>query len=203
MALKKESVPSTPSDFRPISLLCFLYKMLEKLVLDQIVDFLVEGSLLATLQTGFQKLHGTQTSLLNLTEDIRMGIDKKMVTFLLMLDFSKASQTISPSKLLVKLRSIGFSRAAFLWIKSYLQDQSQCVAFKTNSSEHLRISESHRSLFWVPCCSVSMSMTLKTNLTSTAYFTFFTPTICRVVICPGADRLTYKSQLGLNNEALN
>ena len=54
LALKKTSVPSSPSDFRRIELLCFLSKVLEKLSHDQIVDFLEEGSLLDTLQTGFE-----------------------------------------------------------------------------------------------------------------------------------------------------
>ena len=89
----KASVPSVPSDFRPIALLCFLSKVLEKLAHDQIVKFMEENSLLDSLQTGFQKQHSTQTALLKLTEDIRMGNDRKMVTFLLMFGFSKAFDT--------------------------------------------------------------------------------------------------------------
>ena len=80
LALKKASILSSPSDFRPIAMLRFLSKVLEKLAHDQIVGFLEEGTLLDTLQAGFRKLHGTQ--LLKLTEDILIGIDRKVDTFL-------------------------------------------------------------------------------------------------------------------------
>ena len=59
-----------------------------------------------------------------------MARDKKQVTLLLLFDFSKAFDTISPSKLLGKLRLLGFSGTAFLWIKSYLQGRTQVVTSK-------------------------------------------------------------------------
>ena len=54
-----------------------------------------------------------------------MDIDRRMITLLLSFGFSKALDTISPSKLLSKLRDINFSRTALLWIKSYLQGRTQ------------------------------------------------------------------------------
>ena len=126
-----------PRRYRPIALFCFLSKVVEKLAHDQIVGFLEEGSLLDSLQTGFRKFNSTQTALIKLTDDIRMEIDRKMVTFFLLFDFSKAFDTIPSSKLLVKLGNIGFSRGALLWVKTYLQDQSQCVAPKLQTSDCL------------------------------------------------------------------
>ena len=100
------------SRFRPIALLCFLSKVLNKSVPGQNVGFLEEGSLRDSLQTGFRTYNNTQTALIKLTADIRMGIDRKLMIFLLLFDFSKAFDTIPSSKLLVKLRNIGFSRGA-------------------------------------------------------------------------------------------
>ena len=91
-----------------ISILCFLLKVLEKIALDQIREFLKKEKILDPLQTGFKKHHSTETALLKLTEDIRRGIDKKCVTLLLLFDFSKAFDTISPSRLLERLRLMGF-----------------------------------------------------------------------------------------------
>ena len=99
IALKKVLVPSSTSDFRPIALLCFLSKVLEKLVHDQVVNFLNKSKILNEFQTGFRKHHSTQTVLLKLTDDIRMGKDKKLATLLLQFDFSKAFDNDSPSKL--------------------------------------------------------------------------------------------------------
>ena len=108
--LKKASVPASVSDFRPIALLSFLSKVLEKIVHTQITDFLASQNILDSLQTGFRQYHSTQTALLKLTEDIRAGIDskKKFLTILLLIDFSKAFDTISPTKLLRKLAKDGF-----------------------------------------------------------------------------------------------
>ena len=54
-----------------------------------------------------------------------MAIDKKKVTILLLFDFSKVFDTVSPSKLLCKLLQMGFFTSALLRIKSYLQGRSQ------------------------------------------------------------------------------
>ena len=70
IALKKDVTSSTPSDFRPIALLCFLSKFLEKIAHGQITEYLNSNSLLDPLQAGFRKQHSTQTALLKLTDDI-------------------------------------------------------------------------------------------------------------------------------------
>ena len=63
-----------------------------------------------------------------------MTIDKKKVTLLLLFDFNKAFDTVSPYKLLRKLRQLGFSRSALLRIKSYLQGRSQMVITNENGN---------------------------------------------------------------------
>lgn len=83
MALKKISIPSSPSDFRPIALLSFLSKVLEKLAHDQVVEFLTKTNVLDIYQTGFRKHHSTQTALIKLTDDIRLGKENKLATLLL------------------------------------------------------------------------------------------------------------------------
>ena len=120
IALKKISVPSTPTDFRPIALLCFLSKVLEMFVHDQITAYLFKNNLLDPLQTGFRKSSSTETALIKLTDDIRLSVSKKQITILLQFDFNRAFDTISPTKLLIKLKQMGFSKTVLLWIKSYL-----------------------------------------------------------------------------------
>ena len=128
--LKKKSAPSSPSDFRPITLLSFLSKTLEKLVHDQIVEFIARVGILDPLQAGFRKHHSTVTALMKFTEDIRTGFDKKLITIALLFDFSKAFDTISPTILLRKLSNMGFSRSVLCWIHSYLWDRKQQVFSK-------------------------------------------------------------------------
>ena len=118
--LKRCAASTSPSDFRSISIPCFLSKVLEKIVLDQMQELFTKNKLLDPLQSGFKKYHLTETALLKLTEDVRRGIDKKYITLLLLFDFNKAFDTISPSRLLERLRLMGFSIAAFQWVNSYI-----------------------------------------------------------------------------------
>ena len=73
IALKKIPVPSSSFDFRPMALLCFLSKVLEKLPSDEVVNFLATKNILDSFPTGFRKFHNTQTVLLKLIDDIQVG----------------------------------------------------------------------------------------------------------------------------------
>ena len=88
IALKKAPVPPSTSDFRPIALLCFLAKVLEKLEYDQVVDFLAKENIMDP--AGFRKHHNIQIALLKLTDDIHVVKGSKLATLLLQFDFSKA-----------------------------------------------------------------------------------------------------------------
>ena len=99
--------------------------MLEKLAHDQIIEYFKGKGTLDPLQAGFKKHQSTQTALLKLTDDIRMGRKKQLLTILLQLDFSKAFDTISPSKLIHKVKVLEFSWSALLWIHFYVAGQSQ------------------------------------------------------------------------------
>ena len=127
---------SSPSDFHPIALLYFLSKVLEKLAHDQVVSFLTKTKILDSFKTGFRKYHSTQTALIKLADDIRMGKDMKLATLLLQFDFSKAFNNVSPSKLLRKLQVIGFSKTSLTWFWSYLCGRSVCVTSKTSTSSY-------------------------------------------------------------------
>ena len=135
VALKKIPIPTLPSDFRPVSFLCFLSKVLEKLVHDQINLFPQNSNLLDPLQTGFRKYSSTETALLKLTDDIKLGIINRLITILLQFDFSKAFDTVSPTKLLKRLKDMGLSKSALMWIKSYLEDRKLKVSTKSSCSE--------------------------------------------------------------------
>ena len=84
---------------------------------------------------GFRKHHSTQTALIKLTDDIRMGKEKQLATLLLQFDFSKAFDNVSPSKLLRKLKDMGFSKSSLQWFWSYLTGRSLCVLSKTSTSK--------------------------------------------------------------------
>jgi Reverse transcriptase (RNA-dependent DNA polymerase) len=120
--------PCRLKDYRPISILPALSKALEKIMKDQIVSFCNERGLLNQFQSGFRSGHSTTTALLKITDDVAMDMDKNLMTILVLLDFSKAFDTVNFKLLCQKLRNLfRFSESAIKLIKSYLTGRSQCV----------------------------------------------------------------------------
>lgn len=75
VTLPKRKTPLSPADFRPISFLCHLFKILERLVFDQLSSHLHHHQLLDPLQTDFRRRNSTQTVLVKLTDDIRLSAE--------------------------------------------------------------------------------------------------------------------------------
>lgn len=132
--LKKARAPSSPADFRPISILPLLSKVFEKIVHSQMIQYLESNNLIDPLQTGFRKNHSTQTALLKLADDIRTGMDSKLLTVLLLFDMSKAFDSISRTRLLRKLQELGFSKTVLAWICSYLTGREQLVTSRSEGN---------------------------------------------------------------------
>lgn len=119
--------PRSVNDFRPISLLCTLSKCLEKLVADQLSDFLEMNNILGVFQSGFRRGHGVQTALIRLLDDFRAASDKRLVTVVVMFDFAKAFDCVDHSILLRKLCRVGCAPSVVRWFASYLTDRWQTV----------------------------------------------------------------------------
>ena len=133
--IPKVSIPMSPSDFRPISLLPALSKIIEKLANIQIVKYLVQHDFLDPYQSAYRKKHSTQTALLKLTEDIYDIIDDSELTLLVLLDFSKAFDTVNHKLLVAKLDILGFENITCDWILSYLSGRKQMVKTDTECSD--------------------------------------------------------------------
>lgn len=108
--LKMKS-PNSPADTRPIGLLPELSKVLERAVFSQLSTFLETNKLLSPDQHGFHPGHSTQTALLHVIDDIRSAVDNYKVTILILIDFSRAFDSISHPLLLGKLRALNMSDA--------------------------------------------------------------------------------------------
>lgn len=103
--LPKKNNPSYFSEYRPISILPFLSKVLERLVHTQLNNFLSKNLLLNPLQSGFRPGHSTTTTLVHITEDIRSSMDNGRLTVMALLDFSNAFNTVDFDVLLGILKS--------------------------------------------------------------------------------------------------
>lgn len=125
--LSKVNPPRSLSDTRPIANLPELSKVFERIIYRQIISFLDTNNLLDPRQSAYRSGYSTQSALLRITDDIRLGIENSQLTILVLFDFSKAFDTISHLHLLKKLKVMGFSNSVILWLFSYLSGRSQAV----------------------------------------------------------------------------
>jgi hypothetical protein len=133
--LPKIPNPSTFSDLRPISILPCMSKIIERIVHTRLNKYLNQFNLLPTNQSGFRKNFSTCTALTKITDDACLGLDSGKVTILLLLDFSKAFDSINHKLLLAKLHFFGFDLVALKFIESYLGNRQQMVKLNGNVSE--------------------------------------------------------------------
>ena len=116
------------ANYRPISNLNFIGKILEKIVLEQLNDNLSTEPTFNCYQSTHKTHHSTETALTKITSDICTAMDKKKITALMLLDFSATFDTISHNILIDHLRCyFNISSTTLGWFASYLADRHQSV----------------------------------------------------------------------------
>ena len=136
---KKDSKLKVPN-YRPISLLSNINKILEKLMFQRLYTFLEENKCIYDLQFGFRQKHSTNHALLSMTQEIKDSIDKGNLAIGVFVDFQKAFDTVNHNILLRKLEHYGVRGLANDWFKSYLTKRKQCVSISGYTSETSYIS---------------------------------------------------------------
>ncbi|XP_066930768.1 uncharacterized protein [Clytia hemisphaerica] len=119
--------PTKLKDYRPISILPVLSKVYERVILTQLCDFIERNSLYRPNQSGFRKGHTTTTLLLKLRDDIIKAMNKSEITLSILIDYSKAFDTIDHFTLIDKLKKLNFSSMSLQIIISYLTNRQQFV----------------------------------------------------------------------------
>ena len=123
-----------PQNYRPISLLPLLSKIIERIVHDQIEEFLSKNKLLYRFQSGFRKKYSTSTCLGHLTDKITTGFEKGLFTGMILIDLQKAFDTIDHQILLKKMEYLDFSKNTISWFKSYLCERKFKISINTSYS---------------------------------------------------------------------
>ena len=116
------------SNYRPISLLSNLNKILEKTFHKRVYSFLEKYQCIYSLQFGFRKKHSTNHTLIDITETIRQALDSKQYACGVFVDFQKAFDTVNHDILIAKMEHYGIRSTAKKWFASYLQNRSQFVS---------------------------------------------------------------------------
>ena len=123
------------NNFRPISNLIFISKILEKVVASRIQSHLSSNSLSSSFQSAYRIFHSTETTLLKIHNDLILAMDRGEVTSLILLDLSAAFDTVDHSILLTRLQNwFGLDGLSLDWFSSYLSLRSQAVSINDSIS---------------------------------------------------------------------
>ena len=128
--LKKPSLDQNIlKNYRPVSNLPFLSKVIEKVVLSQLLEHLSANDLMDTFQSAYRGCHSTETALLRILNDLLLALDDGKVSVLALLDLSSAFDTIDHGTLIDRLHSVfGIEGKALSWFQSYLSERFQSIS---------------------------------------------------------------------------
>ena len=136
--LKKTNLDTEDfKNFRPVTNLPFVSKLIEKSVAVQLVQYIDDNNFDEKLQSAYKKLHSTETALLRIHDDILRTVDRGCTVVSLLLDLSAAFDTVDHGLLLPRLNTrFGVKGKVLAWFKSYLTDRSQFVSINGSNSSH-------------------------------------------------------------------
>ena len=126
----KSGNPSDPSNFRPISLVPVIMKIVERVIHQQLYHYLSHNHLLSSAQHGFRPRHSTETALLSVTDSILAATDRGEISMLCLIDLSKCFDVINHELLITKLKMHGIETS---WFADYLQGHTQSVSLYDGS----------------------------------------------------------------------
>lgn len=124
---KKNGGKYDKHNYRPISVLPVLSKLLEKHICEHLYSYLKTNGLLHRLQSGFRKSFSTETALLRIVDQMLLDLDKDNVTGLVFVDYKKAFDLIDHDLLLLKLKSLGVGEDLLPIFRDYLSGRTQYV----------------------------------------------------------------------------
>ena len=137
LPLFKKGSTLDPGNYRPVSILNVLSKILERAVHLQLSAYLEKRGLLFENQSGFRGGYFTDSCLIGLTDYIKGELAKGNLVGMVLIDLQKAFDTVDHGILRDKLESIGVSSTS--WFESYLSDRRQCVDISGSRSEFLTV----------------------------------------------------------------
>ena len=139
VAIFKKGNRSIPANYRPVSLTCVTTKIMEHIVFHSIMEHIDINNILASYQHGFRQKHSTESQLISTLEEIAKSMDNNIQTDILILDFSKAFDTVAHQRLLKKLTFYGIDNATTQWIRTWLTTRNQRVVVDGEASTTVHV----------------------------------------------------------------
>ena len=127
LPLHKIGTVTNPDNYRPISLLPVISKVLEKIIYNATVSHLDAHDILYSRQYGFRRNHSTSDAILNLTGDVLEAFERGHMMLAVFIDLKKAFDSVCFNSILCKLEKLGIRNEMYNWFHSYLTGRRQCV----------------------------------------------------------------------------
>lgn len=121
----KKKTPVSAEDFRPVNMLATVEKILERVIYNQLMEYVTAGNILISNQSGFRKSHSCETALQDVLYDWRENVERNMVTGAVFLDLQRAFETVDRNILIYKLRKVGIDGTVLEWFVDYLDGRRQ------------------------------------------------------------------------------
>ena len=138
--LKKADLPLIFKNYRLVSNLSYVSKLIEHVVFDQLTEYTARTGNAEPLQLAYWKIHSTETAVLRIKTDILQLLDKKKVTCLILLDLSAAFDPVDHKLLLHTLEHrFGIKDTALNWIRDYLTNRTQQVVLDNPNGEAIQL----------------------------------------------------------------
>jgi len=133
-------------NYRPVSNLTFLSKVIERIVAQQLNDYLAANNLLTGNQSAYKRFHPTETTMFRVLSDtLGSSADAQQVTLLSLLDLSAAFDCVDHPLLVLRLqRNFGLTCQVLRWLTSFLNGRTQQIAYAG------LVSATHSVIFGVP-----------------------------------------------------
>jgi hypothetical protein len=128
-----------PSNYRPISLISNVAKIMEKIVYVRLIDFVNKHKIISDRQYGFVKNRSTNDAISFVTEHVYKNLGTNRPTAIAFLDLAKAFDTVNHSILLNKLEAYGIRGSVMELIRSYLSERYQCVKIGNELSKRMLV----------------------------------------------------------------
>ena len=151
-ALHKKGNKRKVENYRPISLTAVCCKIMESIIRDKIINYMIKNNLFADQQHGFVPNRSCMTQLICVLEDWTKWIDEGHNIDTIFLDFQKAFDSVPHQRLLSKLKAYGILGDCHKWIGSFLSNRRQRVIVGNEASNWETGVAFHREVFLAFYC---------------------------------------------------
>ncbi len=135
----EEGIQAIARELQAISLTCICSKVMEHILVSNVINHFQKHHILNGFQHGFRKLHSCETQLIGFINDIAREMQGGEQTDIIVMDFSKAFDKVPHKELIFKLSNYGIDHYTLGWIQNFLKNRQQCTILERERSSYTHV----------------------------------------------------------------